>query len=82
MLLAHQKTIDNVNKIFDILQFPFDPASREKHNLLASIDEAVSELLSVLTLHNNITINRESLERIILGDKYIKDFFYELIMFS
>ncbi|MFX0181589.1 MAG: PAS domain S-box protein [Candidatus Hodarchaeota archaeon] len=76
------KTIDNVNKIFEVLQFPFDHTHREKHNLLASIDEAVSELQSVLSYPCNIIINRESLDKTILGDKYLKDIFYELIMFS
>jgi len=76
------KTIDNVNKIFEVLQFPFDHAHREKNNLLASIDEAVSELQSVLSFSCNIIINRESLDKMILGDKHLKDIFYELILFS
>ncbi|MFX0171855.1 MAG: hypothetical protein ACFE9L_08045 [Candidatus Hodarchaeota archaeon] len=76
------KTIDNVNQIFEVLQFPFDHTHREKLNLLAAIDEAVSELQSVLNYPCSITINLESLNKIILGDKYLIDIFYELIMFS
>ncbi len=74
------KTIDNVNKIFEVLQFPF--THRETHSLLTTIDDVISELCSVLSLSFNVIINRKSLDKVIVGDKYLKDIFYELILFS
>jgi len=74
------KTIDNVNKIFEVLQFPF--VHGETHNLLTTIDDVISKLQSVLSLSCNVIINRESLDKVILGDKYLKNIFYELILFN
>lgn len=71
------KTIDLVNKIFEVLQSPFI-RSIHKVELVDIINEVVSELPAFSQLVN---IDKKNLEASIFVDIHLKDVFTELLLF-
>jgi PAS domain S-box-containing protein len=72
------RTIDSVNKIFEILQTPFTKPT-DNFNLNKLIQETISELS--FTYQHPVEINREHLNVVISGDIYLNNIFYELLFF-
>ncbi|MHA2203005.1 MAG: PAS domain S-box protein, partial [Candidatus Hodarchaeales archaeon] len=71
------KTIDRVNKIFEVLQSPFIQPE-ESFPLLGIIDETVSELTGYPEI---INIDKETLEIKVFCDAKLNDVFKELFLF-
>lgn len=72
------KTIDIVNKIFNLLQAPFVQPTQSM-NLLNVIDDAVSEVPAFSKLFLNI--NKENLNVRLFTDENLKDLFLEVFRF-
>lgn len=72
------RTIDSVNKIYEVLQTPFTKPI-ESHNLNKVIKDIISELS--YTNRHPVEINRVDLNVVVLGDKYLLNIFYELLFF-
>ena len=80
MVHHSSRTIDTVSKISEVLQSPFSQQmNKETLNLLNVIDRVIFE--STHPFSCSVTINREKLDVIILGDKYLKDVFIEIFQF-
>lgn len=75
-------TIETVNKIFEVLKLPFNPQLFDKnYNLLQVLNETLSELRLSISSNYSISINQETLDLIMLGDKYLKDVFNNILAF-
>ncbi|MHA2073956.1 MAG: PAS domain S-box protein [Candidatus Hodarchaeales archaeon] len=71
------KTIDTVNKIFEVLQSPFIPP-KDSTKLLDVINEAISV---TTTFSQYIKFDKENLEVMIFSDAHLKDVFSEIFIF-
>ncbi len=71
------KTIDRVNKIYEVLQSPFIPP-KDSTNLLDVINEAISVSSAFSQF---IKFDKENLEVMILSDAHLKDVFSEIFFF-
>ncbi|MFX0185114.1 MAG: PAS domain S-box protein [Candidatus Hodarchaeota archaeon] len=71
------KTIDSVNKIFEILQSPYIKPE-DSFSLLGVVNTAISDISFSPQL---VEINQESLDISIFGDHYLKKVFSELLFF-
>ncbi len=74
---SSSKTIDTVNKIFEVLQSPFIPP-KDSTKLLDVINEAISVSSA---LSQFITFDKENLEVMIFSDAHLKDVFSEIFIF-
>ncbi|MHA1968799.1 MAG: PAS domain-containing protein, partial [Candidatus Hodarchaeales archaeon] len=73
------RTIDIVNKIFEVLQTPFDP---EKINTQRQANDLLREVCSSSRVFQRpFEVNTENLQFEILDDKYLYDAFKESIRF-
>ena len=71
------RTIDTVNKIFDVLQSPV-----KEFKSLYSILDVISEIFKEIPeLEPDITIDKSSLDRLLLCDKYLKTALVEILQF-
>ncbi|MFX0085826.1 MAG: PAS domain S-box protein [Candidatus Hodarchaeota archaeon] len=75
------KTIDTVNKIFEVLQSPFDSEPRIDLNMLNIINNVALDIQNTLLLPNLISINQQTLDFELSGDKYLPDAIYEILLF-
>jgi PAS domain S-box-containing protein len=75
------KTIDVVNKIFEVLQSPFDFEQSIDLNLLKIINKIALDVQNTLNLTNIISIKQETLDFKLSGDKYLKNALYEILLF-
>ena len=73
------KTIDTVNKIFEVLQS--HDKEKTSYNLLTLINKVTSKLESNFSLMDSISINQKSLDIEISGDKYLIEIFFEILRF-
>ena len=76
------RTIEIVNKIFDVLKSPFNQEKQKKSlNFQKIIDFTLYGLQSEITYPSEITIRPETLDFDILADDYIEDVFYYALHF-
>lgn len=75
------KTIDTVNSIFEVLQSPFNPRVSKSIVLLKIIDRLILDLRSDFPLSEDISINRETLNVSISGDKHLSKALREVLLF-
>ncbi len=71
------KTIDTVNKIFEVLQSPFDQIQK-RFNLRDVINNVI---LDMKPFSLNVNLDQESLNVMIFADKYLENVFLELFLF-
>ncbi len=74
---SSSKTIDTVNKIFEVLQSPFDQVQK-RFNLQDVVNKAI---LDMKPFSLNANADQESLSVMIYADKYLENVFLELFLF-
>jgi len=71
------RTIDTVNKIFDVLQSPI----KEFKSVYSIIDVINDVFEEISEAKNQVTIEESSLDRLLLCDKYLKTAILEILQF-
>ena len=72
------RTIDTVNQIFDVLRSPSTNDSKECINILEKVTNTINNMSD---LRNRVQIDKNSLDKLLICDKYFTSTFSEILYF-